>query len=469
MELISAPRIIISGVASGVGKSLLTIGLATALRQKGISVSCCVVRPALLQASILRRITNRFINCLDTRMLSSNQILSSVFRAGLGSDLVLIEGCGGLYDGYNAGSLHGSDAEIARLIESPVVLVVDLRNIGNSVAALLRGYTDFAEGVKVVGAIGNRCAKLNRREYSAYDSSFYNLALESFGLAPLLGALPELDLVAGPPPAYACQARNLTSLPRQFFVDLSAAITAQINLDNFIELASQAPRVGLNEEEGKAGSPRRTRIAVAEDSCFGVCFQDNFDLLRFYGAEVVSFSPLADEKLPDRIGAVYFTGGAIAEYGVDLANNISMHDSIRDFARKGGVVYSEGSGTAYLAREFVVEREASPIPGVGVVPITCQFKRSRFMYEDVEVLEEIALGLDGTKVKGISLDEWDVFDDERMVRALKVARSGRPISIEGYSPTAQSTCIFSFLHFGSNPQIAKNLVDAAEVVHSIRS
>lgn len=470
MEVISAPRVIVSGVAAGVGKSLITIGLATALRQKGVGVSCCVIRPALLQASILKRVTGRFTNCLDCRLLGSDQIMSSVFRASLGADLILIEGCGGLYDGYNAGSLHGSDAEVARLTETPVVLLLDLRAMGNSIAALLKGYADFAEGVKVVAAIGNRCVNSGRGrvETNSYDAGFYRLALDTFGAVPLLGALPELDLLASPPPAYACQARNLTSLPRQFFVDLAAAVAKNINLDELFLLAEKAPRVGVNEVEGKVGSRRRARIAVSDDSCFGVCFQDNFDLLRYYGAEVVSFSPLADEKLPDRIGAVYFTGGAIAEYGVDLANNISMHNSIREFARAGGVLYSEGAGTAYLAREYVIERDQSPMPGVGVVPITCQLRSSRFIYEEVEVLEETAIGLEGTKVKGLSLDEWDIFDDERMVKALKVERAGRPTVVEGYSPTAQSLCMFSFLHFASNPSVARNLVDAAEVVYPIR-
>lgn len=467
MEVISAPRIIVAGVGSAVGKSVLTMGLATALRQKGHSVSCCMIRPALLQASILRRISGRFVNCLDSRILSPAQIMSSTFRASLGANLLLIEGQGGLYDGYNAGSLHGSDAEIARITESPVLIVADLSKLGSSLAAVLRGYTNFVDGVNVVAAIGNRCVERSRRDEVSRDQAFYNLALRSYGMAPLLGAIPELKTTVSPPPNFAFQGGSFISLPRQLFVELASAINASVDLDRLLELAHQAPRVGLNEVEGKLGSARRTRIAVSEDSCFGVCFQDNLDLLRFYGADVVSFSPLADQQLPDGIGAVYLTGAAIAEYGPELAHNFSMIESLRKFSAQGGVIYSEGAGTAYLSREYVIGSNTSPLPGVGILPISCQWSPSELLYQDFVTLDETVFGQSAIVVKGLSTDQWRVYDDERLIKVLKVSTPGKATILDGFSPTSQSICTFSFLHFGSNPLIARNLVAAAEVVQSL--
>ncbi|MCB0311072.1 MAG: hypothetical protein KDD42_07545, partial [Bdellovibrionales bacterium] len=140
--MLSVPRLLISGVSCGVGKAMLGLGLTHELRQRGVSVSSCVLTPNLLQAIVYRRISGRYVRTLDSRLLSDSQNLISCFFAGVGADIVLVHGNRGLFDGEAPDIIAGSDAEMAKLIGAPVALVIDARGFGSSLAAVVRGFTE---------------------------------------------------------------------------------------------------------------------------------------------------------------------------------------------------------------------------------------------------------------------------------------------------------------------------------------
>lgn len=453
----------ISGVSSGVGKSLVGLGLAVALRKRNVSLSCAVVGADLFQAILYNRISGRYVRCIDDRILASGQILRSVQQSGVGADLVMIEGRAGLYDGSSPGTLRGADAEIAALTQTPVVLVVDGRGFGSSVAALVKGYNDMASRFSIAGAILNRIDPPEGD--NPRDRTFYAACLEALALPPLLGALPELATPVKIPRGTPSERENKTSLARQFFVDVGNLLSDNVDIDRLLEQASYATDISLEGFEA-IPMPRRCRIAVSSDSCFALRFEDNLELLRHYGAEIVPFSPLADVSLPKRIGAVYLTGAYMAEYGAELAANTNMKKELKAFGDAGGAIYSEGGGTAYLCKNFRAVEGAELVEGVGLIPGNAVPGPGRFAYHEVTTIEESILGRQGLIIKGVTTDEWRLSTDVRLINALRSTYNGMQLA-DGYSPGAQIIATFGFAHWGSNPEVARNFADAAEVVQKI--
>jgi cobyrinic acid a,c-diamide synthase len=469
MALLSAPRIMISGVSSSVGKSLLTIGLVVALRKKGMSVSCCVTGRALHQALVYTRITRRYCRIIDRQMLREEEIFTSLYQAGLGADVVIIDGHGGLYDGIAPGDFRGSDAEIAAMTQTPVLLVLPVRECSNSVSAVVRGFSQFTQESLVKAVVPNHIFVPEHHDPFSPSPvvSFLQRCMQEYGLPPVIGGLPSASFPAPTPPSSFSQETNCTLLPMQFFLDAGSFIANHIDIDALLDVAQAAP---MCEGGGVVDETRNrvARIAVTDDSCFNVCYQDNIDLLRYYGAEIVPVSPLADLDLPGKLGGLYVTGAYLGVYGEELARNESMRRSIRDFAEAGGVIYSEGAGTAFLCRSFQVDPGGPVYPGVGLIPLDAVQLHHPSSMLDATTIEESVLGRVGRKLQGFSLGDWGISADAigatpGLITILKIECDDGSARGDGYSPTAESVCTFNFLHFGSYPRVARSLVDAAAV------
>ncbi len=460
MEKFSIPRLIISGSSTGVGKTLLTMGIAYELRKRRLSTSCCVSGARLAQAAILKRVCGRYVRSIDDRLLTSAQTVLSLRHASLGADIILIDGKNGLYDGSSPGAFGGSDAELAALTSSPVVLVVDARGFGSSLAVLYKGYADSARGFKVEGALINHSAPEELKHQR--DIEFFKESFEAYGFDSPLGLVPHGNVEGVVPLPGVSQAKNTTVLPRQFFVELERLVRNNVDVDRIIELANGARPVEIEDTVGPPAT-RRCRIAVSDDSCFCAGFQDNLDLLRYFGAELVPFSPLADEDLPKNIGGVYITGAYLSDYAEELAGNICIRNSLQEFANAGGVVFSEGAGTAWLCRDYRVDPQASLIPGVGLINATAVGGSSGAAYYEGVTIDESILGRAGLILKSINTGEWKISTDERLMVTMRVSRPGVPMTSEGYSPTAQLFATFHFFHFGSNPLVARSIIDAAQI------
>ena len=404
IKLFTAPRVIVSGTHAGVGKSIVTLGLTFALRKLGLSVSCGLIGANLPQAVLLKRLTNRFVRTLDERLLSRDQTVASLYYAGLGTDLILIEGRAGLYDGYIPATLRGSDAEIAALTKTPVILVIDARGFGNSVAALVKGYAETAKGFQLGCVIANRLPS-EPAECEAMVQEFQD-SVAAEDLPQLYGGLPEFDAGEYTRLPEVTERVNAASVARQFLVDLSKLVERYVNLEELVGIAKHAAKIQLENFDTSPMS-RRTRIAYSDDPAFNLGFQDNLDLLRFYGADLVPFSPLADRALPKNIGAVYMTGGCLRDYAAELTRNESMRQSLRDFVDAGGALYSEGASTAYLCDSYRLSgEERQEFEGVGLLPGRAEPGEHDVQYSESVTVEESILGRPGLIVKSISTGEW---------------------------------------------------------------
>jgi cobyrinic acid a,c-diamide synthase len=383
----------------------------------------------------------------------------------MGADVLLVIGNRGLFDGVND-EQRGSDAEFASLAHIPTALVINASGYGPSISAAIKGFTDCSTSFPLAASILNEvpmCEDLDERK------QMFTRAIVERGLEPPLGIVPNFETDVSLPERSISQKVNDTSLPRQFYLQASELVANHIDIDRVIAVAQQAPKVQMPEFNLEYAS-RRARIAVTDDGCFNLCFQDNLDLLRHFGAELKTFSPLADESLPRNTGAVYVTGAFLGGYARDLEKNSSIKESLRDFVAGGGVLYSEGAGTAYLCRSYVDPKTGDVVEGVGILPGEAVPTDRLLEKKDMETLEESILGGPELFLRVVDVGDWGLKPNERILRTVSILPgvNGNPKGdLEGFSPSAQTFCTFSFPHFGSNPQIAKNIVDAAEVFKKI--
>lgn len=462
----SVPRILIAGTDSGVGKSLVVLGLLVALRKRGISVSCCVTGEALQHGLIYSRITRRYTRVLDRKLLGHADLLATMYQCSLGSDVVIIDGQAGLFDGVARGVPRGSDAEIASISGTPVVVVHALTSASERIARFLRKSSEFNPAPPVAGIIANR-SKGDGSGAADVDGGELASVRSALGDPKLLGVLPETTFSGTLPSSQLSQDENTTALPMQMFLELGNLISSKVDIDALLAIAKSAAPIEVTTALPNP-SNRLCRFAITDDSCFNLCYQDNLDLLKYCGAEMVPFSPVADHALPRRIGGLYVTGAYLKTYALELSQNSGIRRAIKDFADAGGVIYSEGAGTAFLCRSYQLEPGGQAFPGVGIIPGDAVAVKELRAPIKVDTFDDSVLGLSGISMRGIYTGEWALGglhagSGHHIVYTMRMQFTDREPVNEGYSASAQSCSTFNFLHFGSNPQIAKSLVEAAQV------
>ena len=465
----AVPRILIGSLSGGTGKSLLVLALVVALQKNGLSVSCCVTGETLHLALLYSHITRRYARVLDSRLLDFEQIHAALFQASLGADVVLIDGHGGWLEGVEPGELLGSDAELAQLTGTPVVLVQDCRDSLQSVVDSVRNVLGRGDAPAVAGIVSNWLVPglPGGSALSHPKVVELNRAAAAGGFPPCLGGLPEIPLAASLPSVAATQEVNPTTLPRQLFIEAANAASTGIDLDALLNIAATARTLRTDGVMPELGS-RLCRFAVTDDTCFSLTYPDNLDILRHAGANLVTFSPLADSALPRGIGGLYITGACLTHYGHDLSQNEYMRRAIKQFADDGGVIYSEGAGTAFLCRNFQLVRGGPMLPGAGVIPADAFPATLGRTLITAQTIDDSVLGPPGLALRGLALGDWSIGSlhagsGRYLVNSLRLVAAGREPVPEGFSASAQSCSTFALLHFGSCPEVARSLVEAAQV------
>ncbi len=359
-------RIIIAGTGSSSGKSTISLGLMGAFRKRGLTVQGFKCGPDYIDPSYHTAITGRYSRNLDSWMLTPDVLRGIYARGSRGADISIIEGVMGMFDGKNADSDEGSTAEVSALLEAPVLLVVDVSGMGRSAAAVVKGFQAMAgKGVHIAGVIANRAG-------SKSHGLLIQQAVEQECGIPVVGCLlrdsgisiPERHLGLIP----SLERGDLTPL----FQALANHVEAGVDLEAVWRLA-ESPEVeaqsSLFTEPACASSPNpdKLRIAVARDAAFHFYYPENLELLEHYGAELVFFSPLAGETLPEHTDGLYFGGGFPEEYAGTLAQNRATAQSIRFAVEEGLPVIAECGGFMYLCQSLV-QSDGSVHEMAGVFP-----------------------------------------------------------------------------------------------------
>jgi cobyrinic acid a,c-diamide synthase len=390
--VVTIPRLVIAAPGSGHGKTSVATGLLGALRRRGLAVSPHKVGPDYIDPGYHALAAGRPGRNLDPWLVGEDQIVP-MFLHGASSpalaDVAVIEGVMGLFDGASGRGDFASTAHVARLLGAPIVLVVSAAGVSASAGALLHGFATFDPRVWLGGVIFNQVG-------SVHHEQLLREAASDAGI-PVLGAIHRLDALTVP-------SRHLGLIPAVEFggdaaaaVDaLASAVSGAVDLEAVLRLARTARSLPdfFSAERAVVPLPR-PRIAVAGGAAFTFGYAEHPELLAAAGAEVVTFDPLRDEKLPGDVHGLIIGGGFPEEHAADLSANASLRAAVFTLARAGAPVIAECAGLLYLSRSL----DGHPMCGVLDLEVAMT-GRLTLGYRDAVALTGSPLGPAGTRAHG---------------------------------------------------------------------
>jgi cobyrinic acid a,c-diamide synthase len=349
------PRLVVSGIGSGVGKTTVATGLMAAFAARGLEVASAKVGPDFIDPGYHSVATGRPGRTLDAWLSGDDLLAPLAASAGQGVDLLVVEGVMGMFDGSGQPGCDGSTAAVARLLDAPVMLVIDVWTMSGTVAAVVHGLRTFDPEVNVAGVILNRIA-------GEGHATLCREALEPLGL-PVLGAIRHDD-------GLTWRERHLGLVPvaehrtevRLAVERIGAVIAASCDMGRIIDIARSASNTIVPELPAAAPSGS-ARIALASGPAFSFVYPENLELLEQAGGELVPFDPLRDRALPDGCQALYAGGGFPEEFGAALAENRPLLSSVRRAIEAKLTTWAECGGLLWLSRSLDGSEMVGAIPG----------------------------------------------------------------------------------------------------------
>ena len=440
MEHITRPRVVIAGTNSGVGKTTIVTGLLAYFHSQGYQVQPFKVGPDYIDPGFHAKAAGRDSYNLDTWMTPADRLVPTFSSLSDGADISIIEGVMGLYDGGANGV--SSTADIAKKLKAPVILVLDCKSVGYSIAATALGFREYDKDVHIAGVILNRLGS-DRHEAMVRE------VMEKIHM-PVIGAFHRDDDLKTPE-------RHLGLTPvteietQQLISHMGEAAGKWVDTDALLAIAKDAPALDVPEETN-LGEKRNVRIGVARDEAFSFYYPASLEALERRGATLVDFSPLKDQEIPDVDGLI-FGGGFPEMFLHELENNTSMKASIQKAAADGMPIYAECGGLMYLC-EKIQGFDGETYDMVGLVPGTCvmQKKLQRVGYVTGTALRDSIIAKKGDTLKGheFHFSTLECGDDFPWAYTLQGTRQ-KTGHIEGY---AKDNVLASYLHlsFDGNPR-----------------
>ncbi len=344
-------KIVVSGVTSGVGKTTVAVAVMHALRKKkGLVVQPFKVGPDFIDPSYHTLVTERKSRNLDVWLMGKRGVIDCFNSACDGADVAVIEGVMGLFDGMSGKDNFASTAHVAKILDAPVVLVVDSGKGARSIAAIALGFMHFDRGVRIAGIILNNVA-------SDRHMGYLREALAGKVRAPVLGIIRhEGELKMEERHLGLVPAQELQKKKRRMIFEAAKSISEQIDIDTILKACMTRPlpaalqQLPATTETLKKSSA--ATIAVALDESFNFYYADNLDALRRSGAKLVFFSPVNDAMLPERIDGIVLGGGFPEVLADRLERNRTMISSVAKAVNAGMPVYGECGGLMYLTRSI---------------------------------------------------------------------------------------------------------------------
>ena len=334
------PRIVLAGATSGVGKTSITCSIIYALQKRGFSVQPFKVGPDYIDPSYLTSISKNDTYNLDVWLMGQKQVLDS-FTSHSKSDISIIEGVMGYYDGFKGNSNYASTHHVASITKSPVILVLDASKTARSIAAIALGFQKFHRFSRIVGIILNKIGS-KKHEILCRD------ALEKTKL-PIIGVIPKN-------PILNLESRHLglistydNKILKNKLEKTSKIISESLDVDKIIKIIKNPislPKIIKNNYK-----KTKVKIAVALDNSFNFYYDDNLNALRREGASLTFFSPIKDKKIP-KCDGLYIGGGFPEILGNDLAKNQIMKKSIKKLSEDNFPIYAECGGLMYLTKSI---------------------------------------------------------------------------------------------------------------------
>lgn len=481
------PRIVIAGASSNSGKTTVAAGLIAALRQWGLTVQPFKCGPDYVDPSYHERAAGRPCRNLDTWMLTDAQLVESFERACRDADIAVIEGVMGIYDGSDWQDERGSTAQIAKLLNAPVLLVVDISGMARSAAAVVLGYRNFDPAVEFRGVV------LNFSGSEKHARGCAEAIARTNGL-PLLGWLPR-DLRLQIPE------RHLGLVPGGEQVDsdaliaeLASAVTERFDIDGVVAVARSAAGAGAVAGAGgsaaaasasnaapatldapatataAAAGHRKSRptLAVARDEAFCFYYPENLELLAEEGANIQFFSPIRGEWPAADVAGVYLGGGYPELHGPALASNTGLWQTLGALHAAGKAIYAECGGFMVLT-EALTDTSGQRWAMAGLIPGVAQMngKLAALGYRHATALTSNLLAEEGESLRGheFRYSSWQRADGSDASAAWKI-RGSRPDGPNESIGFARGNLLGSYLHvhFGQSRSLAARFVERLQLM-----
>ncbi len=392
----SRGSVLVAGTAGDSGKTLVTLALVRALVRDGLVVQPFKKGPDYIDAAWLAWASGRECRNLDTWLMGEDACLRSFWRHAPSDGLAVIEGNRGLYDGLDAKGTHSS-AALARLLGVPVLLVLPVRKVTATAAAVVAGMAALDPSVRIAGVILNHVA-------GARHERVVREAVQERTGVPVLGAVPALrdpDLLPE---------RHLGLVPLHETPDFSRLearldeVASALDIAAILSLAQREASLPSLAREIPPASPApragpRVRVGVARDAAFSFYYPDNLEALREAGADLVFFSPLTDSSLPP-MDALVLGGGFPETHADRLAANAAMREAIRAASDAGVPIYAECGGLIYLSRTLSWDGRTWPMAGVLPIDVEVRPTPQGHGYAEVTVDRPNPFFPEGTRLRG---------------------------------------------------------------------
>ncbi len=422
------PGIIISALRGGAGKSILSIGIAAAFRDTGKTVAPFKKGPDYIDAGWLALAAGRPCYNLDLFMTGSNSVIHSYRTHSNQKDIAVIEGNRGLFDGIDVDGTT-STAEIAKLLDLPVVMCVDCTKTTRTMAAAIFGCMRFDPDVKLKGVVLNRVAG-SRHENIIRKNLEYHCGIPVLGAIPKLGThdFPERHMGLVPTPEHEWAARSVASAAKM--------VKNNIDLEKLYQIAEDdTGRIALEKEahieifDGtkcvltKQERDSVPKIGVLRDSAFQFYYQDNLEALESAGAELVFASPIRDESLPS-VDALYIGGGFPETHADELSKNVRFREEIKSLADGGMPVYAECGGLIYLGESLDMDGRLYAMTGIFPIVFGLSKRPQGHGYTLIRVDRENPFFEKGTEIRGhefrySTIREWRGVDSDMVFSTVR--------------------------------------------------
>lgn len=461
-------RVLIAGDRSSAGKTTVSMGLMANLRDNGYVVQPFKVGLDYIDPSYHSFITGRPSRNLDGLLMKDDIIKDIFFDATKDADISIIEGVRGLYEGYSALSDIGSTAQIAKILKTPVILVIDARSITRSVAALVKGYQSFDPEINISGVILNHLGSKRHGEKAEEAINEYT-NLEVLGLIPRdkftgikmrhLGLVPAIE-------------GEITD--KNFFTtveNIKRLIADYVDIDKVVSIAKSAKNIDNYRKNGSIESDtiftqspqqKKIKIGVAMDEAFNFYYYDNLYLLDNAGAELVYFSPVHDRKLPD-VDGLYIGGGYPEFYAEELESNKSMLTSIKKFCEKDKPVFAECGGLVYLMDKMEIKNDEYSF--VGLIDGYSSMNRDRRIVNYVlgKFVEDSIISKKNDEFIGHEFHRSIAFCNEKTYAINLTRGEGIKDGRDGVM-VHNTLATYTHLHAASFLPFSKNFVESCKIV-----
>ncbi len=450
------PRLVIAGVQSGVGKTTLSLGLMRALCNRGLTVRPFKVGPDYIDPGLHYQACGFKSHNLDTWM-GTEEVVKSIFvKNAAGADIAIIEGVMGLYDGVKNRRIEGSTAELAMLLDVPLILVVNVQGMAQSCVALIKGFMDYEPQLKLRAVVLN-----NSGEY--HKTVLKNRLEKELGIK-VLGCLPRQEEVKMPSRHLGLMPAEENHIIQTSIARMAELIESNIDLEAIMQLAQTAGALNSTEQssfqldKNSQETGQQIVLGVARDAAFTFYYQDSLDYLAELGAKIVYFSPLKDEALPN-VDGLYLGGGFPEMFLPQLAANQSMLRSIREAHKQAMPIYAECGGLLYLS-ERIMDFDNRLWPGAGIVAASASMSKSLkgLGYVEAILVQDTILGRKDDVLRGHEFHYSTVSGLTAQHSAyLLNGGKGEDGRLDGF---VQDNLLASYvhLHLRSNPAAAANFL-----------